>query len=96
MPFILVHHPFALRRLRDLGYRTFSNLPNNRGWDESYDEIEDPTKRMSAIVDLVLELNSRTNFRVVIDSCREIVEHNFNTLKKRRPEREMLKAMNFD
>ena len=96
MPFILVHQPFALRRLRDLGYRTFSNLPNNRGWDESYDEIEDPTKRMSAIVDLVLELNSRTNFRVVIDSCREIVEHNFNTLKKRRPEREMLKAMNFD
>ena len=56
----------------------------------SYDNITNSNKRMDAIVDLVLELNSRTDFRDMIDSCREIVEHNFNTLKTRRPEENML------
>ena len=59
MPFILIHQPFALRRLRDLGYKTFP-------WDESYDEIIDPKERMSAIVDLVISLNNRTDFRDMI------------------------------
>lgn len=81
MPFILLHEPFALRRLRDIGYRTFHTI-----WDESYDTIVDPEKRMDAIVNLVLELNSRENFRGMIDSCRDIVEHNFAMLKMRRPE----------
>ena len=85
MPFILIHQPDALKRLRDLGYRTFHTI-----WDESYDNIGSSKKRMDAIVDLVLELNSRTDFRDMIDSCREIVEHNFNTLKTRRPEENML------
>tara|TARA_R100000234_G_scaffold102777_1_gene72098 strand:+ start:90 stop:1235 length:1146 start_codon:yes stop_codon:yes gene_type:complete len=81
MPFILLHQPFALRRLRDIGYKTFHTI-----WDESYDIIEDPKERMDAIVSLVLELNSRKDFRDMIDSCRDIVEHNFNMLKMRRPE----------
>ena len=85
MPFILIHQPYALKRLKDLGYRTFHTI-----WDESYDNITNSNKRMDAIVDLVLELNSRTDFRDMIDSCREIVEHNFNTLKTRRPEENML------
>ena len=86
MPFILIHQPFALRRLRDLGYKTFP-------WDESYDEIIDPKERMSAIVDLVISLNNRTDFRDMIDSCREIVEHNFNLLKMRRPEMGMIRTI---
>ena len=89
MPFILIHQPFALRRLRDLGYKTFP-------WDESYDEIIDQKERMSAIVDLVISLNNRTDFRDMIDSCREIVEHNFNLLNMRRPEMGMIKAMHYD
>ena len=85
MPFILVHQPYALRRLRDIGYRTFHSI-----WDESYDTITDPNERMNAIVNLVLELNSRTDFRDMIDSCRNIVEHNFAMLKMRRPEENMI------
>ena len=85
MPFIIVGQPFSLRRLRDIGYRTFHSI-----WDESYDTIIDPKERMSAIVELVLQLNSRTDFRNMIDSCRDIVEHNFAMLKMRRPEENML------
>ena len=85
MPFILIHQPHALRRLRDIGYRTFHSI-----WDESYDTIINPKERMTAIVDLVLQLNSRTDFRDMIDSCRDIVEHNFAMLKMRRPEENML------
>ena len=81
MPFIIVGQPFSLRRLRDIGYRTFHSI-----WDESYDTIINPKERMSAIVDLVLQLNSRKDFRDTIVSCREIVEHNFAMLKMRRPE----------
>ena len=89
MPFILIHQPHALKRLRDIGYKTFHTI-----WDEGYDTIINSEERMAAIVNLVLELNSRKDFRDMIDSCREIVEHNFNTLKKRRPEQEMIKAVN--
>ena len=62
MPFILLHQPFALRRLRDIGYKTFHTI-----WDESYDTIVDSEKRMDVIVNLVLELNSRENFIVMLD-----------------------------
>ena len=86
MPFILIHQPFALRRLRDLGYKTFP-------WDESYDEITDPDKRMAAIIDLVVSLNSRNDFVELIESCEDIVNHNFDLLKTRRPETDMIRAL---
>ena len=86
MPFITIGQPHTLRLLRELGYKTFP-------WDESYDEIIDPKERMSAIVDLVISLNNRTDFRDMIDSCREIVEHNFNLLKMRRPEMGMIRTI---
>ena len=88
MPFILIHQPFALRRLRDLGYKTFNTL-----WDEDYDDIVDEKKRMSAIVDLVVSLNSRKDFVELIKSCRGIVEHNFQMLRMRRPESNMISAV---
>ena len=90
MPFIMIHTPFALKRLRDLGYKTFHNI-----WDESYDDIKDDRDRMKAIVDLVVYLNNRTDFRAMIDSCREIVEHNFSILKRRRPESEMIRTISY-
>ena len=88
MPFILVHQPYALRRLRDLGYKTF-----HRFWNEDYDDIVDDKKRMSTIVDLVVSLNNRKDFVELIKSCREIVEHNFQMLKIRRPESDMIRAL---
>ena len=86
MPFIMLHQPYALKRLRDIGYKTFHTI-----WDESYDEIVDCNKRMTAIVDLVKSLSSREDFVDMIESCDDIVEHNFKMLKLRSPEQDMIK-----
>ena len=83
MPFIIIGQPFVLKKLRELGYKTFP-------WDESYDETVDHDKRMTSIVDLVVYLNSRKDFVELIESCDEIVDHNFNLLKTRRPEMDMI------
>ena len=88
MPFILLNQPYALKRLRDIGYRTFHTI-----WDESYDDICDVEERMKAIVDLIISLNNRKDFIEMINSCDEIVEHNFKMLKLRRPEMHMVKEL---
>jgi len=88
MPFILLQQPYALKRLRDIGYRTFHTI-----WDESYDEIEDEVKRFDAILNLIITLNNIEDFMSMIKSCDEIVEHNFKMLKLRRPEMHMIKEL---
>ena len=88
MPFIIIGQRHSLSRLRDIGYKTFHTI-----WDESYDMIEDPKERMTAIIDLVLELNSRKDFREMIDSCRDIVDHNYKMMQMRRPENKMISAL---
>ena len=86
MPFIIIGQPFILKKLREYGYKTFP-------WDESYDEIVDPDKRMESIIDLVVALNSRKDFVELIESCEDIVDHNFDLLKRRRPEMDMIRAL---
>jgi len=86
MPFILLQQPFALGRLRDIGYRTFHTV-----WDESYDEITSIPDRFNAIMDLIETLNKREDFLDIMQECEEIVEHNFKMLKLRRPEMSMVK-----
>ena len=86
MPFIIIGQPFVLKKLREYGYKTFP-------WDESYDEIVDPDKRMESIIDLVVALNSRKDFVELIESCEDIVDHNFDLLKRRRPEMDMIRAL---
>ena len=86
MPFIIIGQPFILKKLREYGYKTFP-------WDESYDEIVDPDKRMESIIDLVVTLNSRKDFVELIESCEDIVDHNFDLLKRRRPEMDMIRAL---
>jgi hypothetical protein len=44
-PFVLVSRPNSLKKLRELGYKTFSPMI-----DETYDSIENDVDRMSAIV----------------------------------------------
>lgn len=45
-PFILLAEPFALKKLKELGYLTFGDY-----WDESYDEILDDEERLKAALD---------------------------------------------
>ena len=48
---------------------------------------------MESIIDLVVTLNSRKDFVELIESCEDIVDHNFDLLKRRRPEMDMIRAL---
>jgi hypothetical protein len=52
-PFLHVGTPFALKRLRELGFQTFSPFI-----DETYDEIADPVARMNLILGEVDRLSA--------------------------------------
>lgn len=73
-PFVIMATPWFLRRLRDMGFRTYGNI-----WNESYDDILDTDQRMCAIIDLCRELAD-----LDWDHHREqlvaIRNHNFATL----------------
>ena len=51
-PFIAVSGPRYLEKLKELGFKTF-----DKWWDESYDQIQSPIKRLNAILDLIKEIN---------------------------------------
>lgn len=44
-PFVLVAGPYALRYLRELGFKTFHDF-----WDESYDQMENPEQRLQSVL----------------------------------------------
>lgn len=78
-PFILVGSKGALKSMRELGYKTFSEF-----WDESYDEIGDPRIRMKAIVDLCISIGN-WNQDQILDFKRKvkpILDHNFSLLNR--------------
>lgn len=51
-PFILVATHGSLQYLKRYGFQTFSDL-----WDESYDQIEDPSLRLNAMIDLMVTIS---------------------------------------
>ena len=67
-PFILVTHPKALKHLRNLGFETFPEW-----FDENYDEIEEPDKRIKHINKEVIRL---CNTELDINQIKEKLEHN--------------------
>jgi hypothetical protein len=76
-PFILFGNPGSLKKLKELGFKTF-----DRWWDESYDDEPDFTKRFEKIIELLYtisewsidELYSKTQ------EMEEVLVHNFNTM----------------
>jgi hypothetical protein len=57
-PFILVGPYKTLENLKNMGYKTFSDF-----WDESYDDIEDPTERLLKIVEICKDIHNWDNTR---------------------------------
>lgn len=55
-PFIIVGRPFFLKKLKELGFKTF-----DRWWDESYDEEEDDNKRLDKIKKTILHISKFSN-----------------------------------
>ena len=78
-PFVIVSTPFFLKKLRELGFKTF-----DKWWDESYDEIEDDNKRIEKIQSLVLELSewSLEKCTKVLIDMKQVLYHNMSLNKK--------------
>lgn len=82
-PFILWGNPYSLKKLKELGYKTF-----DKWWDESYDEELDIEKKFHKICDLTEEIASwdlDKCFRIT-QEMEETLLHNFNNSVKLRKE----------
>ena len=70
-PFIMVSTPYFLKHLKELGFKTF-----DKWWDESYDEIEHESKRLFAIKELILDINTWSS-----EKCEQIYREMIPILK---------------
>lgn len=78
-PFIVVGSPDMLKTLRELGYKTFGPII-----DEKYDGIQNVNERLTAIVDEVARLskNSDQQWAEWQELAKPIVEHNYRVLQE--------------
>lgn len=75
MPFVLVGPAHNLKYLREYGFKTFSP------WiDESYDDIEDPIERMTAIGNTMKKICNYTleELQTLLVEITPVLEHNYN------------------
>lgn len=75
-PFIIMGNKHSLKRLRDLGYKTFEGYI-----DESYDDLE-TWDRYEAIIKTIKEIVAIPNKIEWYQSMRPILEHNHQVLQK--------------
>jgi hypothetical protein len=54
-PFIVFSSVHYLKRLKEIGFKTFDEF-----WDESYDDVEDWEDRYNKVLLLILELNNKS------------------------------------
>jgi len=73
-PFAVLSTPFFMNKLREKGYKTFSNLV-----DENYDMITNHKERLQKFVNCMFKLNNQDLY---YDSFEKLCKHNVNTLKK--------------
>jgi hypothetical protein len=78
-PFIIVAAPFALKALRERGFKTFAPYI-----DETYDTIVDDDERLDAIVTEVKNLSKKTEaeWEEWCKNIKPIVEHNQRQLRE--------------
>jgi hypothetical protein len=76
-PFIIFGSPNHLKKLKDLGFKTF-----DKWWDESYDQELDFTKRLEKVIELMENISTWS-----LDKCYEVTQemeevliHNFKRL----------------
>lgn len=82
-PFILVSRPHSLRKLKEIGYKTFSPYI-----DESYDEEVNDYERLKMIVNEIERLSNLSEPQLVefLTAVKEIVEHNYQLLTSKSSE----------
>jgi hypothetical protein len=70
-PFVLIGNPFSLKKLKELGFKTFE-----KWWDESYDLETTFTKRFEKIIDTLEYIASWD-----MDKCYQVTQEMEETLK---------------
>lgn len=73
-PFVIAGAPGTLNLLHNIGFKTFSNI-----WDESYDQILDPTDRILAVVNIVewVCTKSINELKDLYNEIEDILKYNF-------------------
>ncbi len=81
-PFVLLSRPHSLKKLRDLGYKTFSPYI-----DESYDDEHDDYKRLFMIVEEIKRLSNLNDNELesFLVAMREVIDYNYNLLLSKGP-----------
>jgi hypothetical protein len=76
-PFLIIGNKNSLQKLKDLGFRTFSDW-----WDESYDNLEcfGEQCRINKVIEIVQDLSTKPNS--YFQGLEEITEHNYNVFTK--------------
>ena len=79
-PFIMIGPCGNLQHLRERGFKTFHTII-----DESYDGIEEPNERLEAIMQLVLELNKKSQQELndMVYTVKDILIHNYSLMLKK-------------
>lgn len=74
-PFVIVGNPGSLKQIKRLGFKTFSPHIN-----ESYDQICNPTERLSCIIQEVRRLSQLTNYELKQLRCslKDIIDFNLS------------------
>lgn len=77
-PFIIVGVNGALKSMRELGFKTFSDY-----WDESYDEIKNPHMRLLKIIEVCKYIGSWDTNKIIEfrRSVKTILDHNYFALR---------------
>ena len=73
-PFVLLGSPNTIKYLNSIGFKTFGNY-----WDEGYDSITDPSKRMIAVLKIIEQISSMTidQLKSLCYNMNQVLEHNF-------------------
>lgn len=79
-PFVIASRPHSLAYLRKIGFKTFSPLI-----DESYDEIENDSERLEAVVKELSRLNAFTSDQWMEwqKQIKSVVDHNYRVMATR-------------
>lgn len=74
-PFIVAAYPNFIKKLHELGFKTF-----DRWWDESYDMEEDDEKRLNMIFTLLKEISEKPmdELEKIYNEMIPILQHNFD------------------
>lgn len=79
-PFMLLGCAYNLEYLKSYGFKTF-----DRWFDESYDKITDPVKRIQAVAEVLKSICSRSNEELteMLHEMEEVLEYNYQLFNSR-------------